>query len=713
MARTAEERVDARARGSHEARLQHPHIDLTRCMGCGLCVAACPEEGVLDVLHGQARVVHGARCVGHGRCAEVCPVDAIAVALGDVSERTDLPALEDDFEAIGTPGLFLAGEVTGFALVRTAIAQGTAVAREVARRRAGEPPRSEADTLDLVVVGCGPAGIACSLATHEADLAFEAIDQDRFGGTVAHYPRQKLVMTQPVELPVHGKLERTTYTKEELIELWRDVAERHHLPLSEGERLTAISRDLDGALRVHTDRGERRAWNVCLALGRRGTPRKLGAPGEERCKVTYDLVDARAFAGQDVLVVGGGDSAIEAAVGLSLQPDTRVTLSYRKDAFFRLKARNEAAVRDAEADGAIDVRYGSSVARIDEGSVTLDTPDGPVELRNDHVFVFAGGIPPFKLLEDCGVSFDPSLRRPVELPGERGSGLARALAWALFLCLAVLAWTLLHRGYYDAPVHARGDLDGHAWLRPARGVGLAAGIAAVAAVALNLAYLLRRARRGPLRFGSLRVWMTAHVATGIGAFLMAAVHGGFVVRDTAGGHAILAMGVLVTTGAIGRYLYAFVPRAANGRELHLEEVQARLAGLDGEWEADHPEFRARARDEVARLTAEGHWSRSLWRRIAAAVGAERRLRVALDALREEGAREGVPAARVADVLALARRAHRVSLAAARYEDLRGMLAGWRYLHRWVALLFVLLLGVHVVAALRYADLGGLLSGGTP
>jgi hypothetical protein len=200
--------------------------------------------------------------------------------------------------------------------------------------------------------------------------------------------------------------------------------------------------------------------------------------------------------------------------------------------------------------------------------------------------------------------------------------------------------------------------------------------------------------------------MTLHVATGISSFLLAFVHGGFVARDTAGGHALMAMTVLVTTGAIGRYLYSFIPRAANGRELALEEVQSRLAGLEGEWDADHPEFRHRVRDEVARLVSEGHWARSLSRRLWATLTAQSRLRKALHDLHAEGQDAGVPESRISDVLALARRAHSTALGVARYEELRGMLSGWRYLHRWVAVLFMLVLAVHIVTAVRYAHLGG-------
>ncbi|QDV05258.1 Ferredoxin--NADP reductase [Planctomycetes bacterium Poly30] len=710
MVKTVEEREEARQRGSHEARLQHPHIDLTRCMGCGLCVAACPEQGVLDVLHGQARVVHGSRCVGHSRCADECPVDAIAVTLSGVEERTDLPAIEVDFEAIGSPGLFLAGEVTGFALVRTAIAQGMAVAREVARRReetgrAAEARPAAEDMLDLLIVGAGPAGIACSLAALESGLRHVVIEQDQFGGTVAHYPRQKLVMTQPVELPLHGKLTQTTYTKEELIDLWHEIATQHALPVVTGERLDGIERREDGAFLVRTSEGFRVTRHVCLALGRRGSPRKLDVPGEDLTKVTYSLLDARAFEGRHVLVVGGGDSAIEAALGLGAQKDTTVTLSYRRTSFFRIKAKNEARILEAFHNGSVRAELGSNVRRIGDDRVELETDQGVIEIPNDHVFVLAGGIPPFKMLEECGVSFDPAMRLPVEEPTERGSGLIKALFVAFLLAMVTLAWSLLHGDYYDAPAHLRSSIDGHELLRPARNVGLACGIAAALAVVLNLLYLLRRGKRAWIRFGSLRGWMSLHVATGVSGFLLAVVHGGFLVRDTAGGHAILAMGVLIATGAMGRYLYSFVPRAANGRELALEEIQSRLAGLEGEWDADHPEYRHRVRGEVARLVAEGHWSRSLWRRVLATLTAQRRLKHTLHGLRLEGEGMGVPLERINDVLGLAQRAHRTALGAARYEELRGMLSSWRYIHRWAALLFVLVLGVHIVTAVRYAHFG--------
>ncbi|MFN0243919.1 MAG: NAD(P)-binding domain-containing protein [Planctomycetota bacterium] len=344
MAENVASRRHAQDTGTHRARLQYPHIDLSRCIGCGTCVRACPEEGVLELIHGQAVVAHGARCVGHGRCAAECPAGAIAVTFADLSERRDLPALTEQFESTRVRGLFLAGEVTGYALIRTAIAHGTAVANEVAARieqavRAGTR-RGGDGVVDLLVVGAGPAGLACSLQAKSRGLSFVTLEQSDLGGTVAKYPRRKLVLTQPVALPLHGRLRETSYTKEHLMQLWTDVAERHELPIRTGEVLTSVEPLADGTFAVHTQSGRFLARNVCLALGRRGTPRKLGVPGEDLPKVAYSLLDAQSYRGRRILVVGGGDSAVEAALGLADQPDNRVVLSYRRAEFSRLRARN-------------------------------------------------------------------------------------------------------------------------------------------------------------------------------------------------------------------------------------------------------------------------------------------------------------------------------------------------------------------------------------
>jgi thioredoxin reductase/Pyruvate/2-oxoacid:ferredoxin oxidoreductase delta subunit len=707
------ERELARARGSHEARLLYPVPDLSRCIGCGTCVAACPEDGVLEVIHGQALVVHGARCVGHGRCAAECPVGAIALTFGDLSDRRDLPALEESLEAVGVPGLYLAGEVTGFALVRTAIEHGKTVAREVAGRLEGAGDSAEGDErapLDLCIVGAGPAGLACALEAKRRGVRALMIDQEGPGGTVAKYPRRKLVMTQPVELPLHGRLERTEYTREELLELWERILVEQEVPLKSGVTLTGISRGADGVFDVTTSAGVVRARNVCLALGRRGTPRKLGVPGEELQKVAYGLLDAEGLAGRHVLVVGGGDSAVEAALGLADQEGTTVTLSYRRAAFSRLKARNDARIGAAIERGRIDCRFESVVERIDPESIDLlcgtNGQQSRLRVPNDDVFVLAGGTPPLPLLEACGVSFDPADRPPEELTSERGAGLTRALAVALALAVGLLAFAFVLRGYYGLPIAERDGSPYHDALRPSGSVGLPLGIGALLAVAANLAYLVRRSPRIRFMRGALSTWMSAHVATGILSLLLALAHGAMTPRDTPGGHAFIALCVLVFTGGIGRYLYSFVPRAANGRELELDELRDQLARLSGAWDGGQRVFGERARARVQELIEEGRWRAGLVRRIATLLGGDRRLRRVLGELGQEGLAEGLSRDQVAEVLDLARRAHHSAVAAAHYEEVRGVLSSWRWLHRWVALALVLLVIAHVVSALAYGDLWG-------
>ncbi|MGQ0614485.1 MAG: NAD(P)-binding domain-containing protein [Planctomycetaceae bacterium] len=711
MRRALADRERAVRQGSAAAQLLHPVVDLSRCLGCATCVAVCPEEGVLELVHGQAMVVNGARCVGHAVCEGECPVGAITVTLGDAAGRTDLPALTEGLEAVGSPGLFLAGEVTAAALIKSAIEQGVAVAAEVARR-AGADGASTNGTLDLCIVGSGPAGLACSLEAKRLGLRFVTLDQEQgVGGTVAKYPRRKLVLTQPVDLPLHGRLARTTYTKEELVTLWRDIAARHRLPIEAGETVTALHRDAEGAYAVETAARHWKARHVCLALGRRGAPRRLGVPGEDLAKVATSLLDAHSYRDRRLLVVGGGDSAVETALALAEQPGNEVTLSYRKESFFRIRSRNEQRLKEAVAQKRLEVLFGSEVRAIRPEEVELVFTAGPEPrtrtIANDEVFVMAGGVPPMELLARAGVSFDPALRTAPPLPGERGTGILPALAAGFATALVALAWALAHRDYYGLAAALRPAHDKHPMLRPGRGVGLALGIAAGAMILLNLLYLARRSPRLRFRLGSLRLWMTSHVATGILALVCALLHGAMAPRDTPGGHALTALLVLFVTGAIGRYLYAYVPRAANGRELELAEVKARLARLSDGREEER--FGVHAMAEVAQLTEARQWRGSFLGRVLGLLTGQRALRRMLARLAAAGRKEGVPEGRIRRTLHLAREAHKAALAAAHYEDLRAVLGSWRYLHRWIALLMVLLVALHVAHALLY----GFASGGTP
>ncbi|RKX46970.1 MAG: 4Fe-4S ferredoxin [Verrucomicrobia bacterium] len=402
---------DSEAQGSNQALTQHPQIDINQCIGCGSCVQACPEHGVLALVEGKARLVNAAHCVGHGCCETACPVGALVVGLGDISSRSDIPVLSNERET-SVPGIFIAGELGGIGLIRHAIAQGKEVAETIHSRLKGDDLSVGGDDpLDVLIVGCGPSGISASLRAHELGLNFSIIEQDGIGGSVRKYPRSKMTLTQPVDLPVYGRMKRTQYVKEELIELWENVLGESGIDVQSGVKLTGLEHRADGTLIASTSAGIIPCRNCILSLGRRGTPRRLGVPGEDSEKVLYQLVDAADYTHQNLLVVGGGDSAIEAALALAAQPGNRVILSYRRHAFFRIKARNRERIEAAQQEGRIEVLFNSQVEHFESGQALLilnSSEGGRVGERQvsaDSVFVFAGGEPPYPLLKSIGVHF--------------------------------------------------------------------------------------------------------------------------------------------------------------------------------------------------------------------------------------------------------------------------------------------------------------------
>lgn len=386
--------------GADKPIAQYPQIDELRCIGCGACVDACPEGDVLGIVFGKATVINGLKCVGHGRCAEACPVMGIKVGLGDIKKRDDIPVM-NEFNETNIPGIYIAGELGGLALIRNAVSQGKMVIETIAEKA----KRSTHDDIkDVVIVGAGPAGMSAALTALQNKLSYVVLDQQGFGGTILHYPRKKLVLTRPIEIPLYGWLNKPEYSKEELLDIWHQANAKHHLNVKIGQKLVDVKRD-NGHFIVKSQDQELASRYVVLALGRRGTPRKLGVPGEDLPKVMYKLLDAESYRDNHILIVGGGDSAVEAAIGLARQPGNTITLSYRKARFFRIKKKNEERISEVIGAGAVNVIYNSTVKEILEKSVILRTEEGEKEIANDYVFIFAGGEPPFKLLRQIGIAF--------------------------------------------------------------------------------------------------------------------------------------------------------------------------------------------------------------------------------------------------------------------------------------------------------------------
>lgn len=377
----------------------HPRINALLCIGCGNCVEACPEGDVLGVVNGTAVLLHGAKCVGHGLCADACPVEGIQLVMAPPGRNAELPLLNPQLEST-MPGIFVVGELGGLGLIRNAVTQGAAVVRTLASR----PARASGSMRDVIIVGAGPAGLAAALAAQEAGLRYMALEQETIGGSILHYPRRKIVLTSPFELPLWGKVKFTEVSKEDLLALWEKILAKTQVNVRTSEKVIGIHKVAEG-YEVQTTAGSYATRHVVLAMGRRGTPRKLGVPGEDKEKVMYRLIDAESYNGLDVLVVGGGDSAVEAAIGLSLRGRNRVTLSYRREAFARVKERNRKGIEDAIRKGYVRVVFNSSIHEIGQDVVLIETVDGVKTVKNDLVFVFAGGEMPFSFLQEVGIGF--------------------------------------------------------------------------------------------------------------------------------------------------------------------------------------------------------------------------------------------------------------------------------------------------------------------
>ncbi len=395
-----ERKKEAVLLGSDKPVAQYPLIDTNICIGCGSCAAACPEKEVLGVVFGKSTIINGLKCIGHGLCEKACPVEAIKVGLGDVKNRDDIPIM-NEYNETNIRRLFIAGELGGFALIKNAINQGKMVANKISETGSRSNGK---DIKDVIIVGAGPAGMSAGLTAIKKGLSYLILDQQGAGGTILQYPRKKIVLTQQVEIPLYGYLNKSEYTKEELLDIWLSLKAKHNMNISEGEKLSTI---IEGEeyISVNTQNTEFRARNVILALGRRGTPRKLGVPGENRSKVMYKLLDAASYSNEHILVVGGGDSAVEAAMGLAQQPGNTVTLSYRKNKLFRIKRKNSERVKDYISTGKLKTIFNSNITNVDKKSVNITCEGKEVEIKNDYIFVFAGGIPPFKLLKDIGIQF--------------------------------------------------------------------------------------------------------------------------------------------------------------------------------------------------------------------------------------------------------------------------------------------------------------------
>jgi len=389
----------AKEEGMFEPISLHPYIDLNTCIGSAACVADCPEKDILGIVDGKATVINTSNCVGHGACFHSCPVEAISLRIGTETRGVDLPHVNQNFET-NAKGIFIAGELGGMGLIKNSVEQGQQAIENMVKLK--KP--SKENIIDVVIIGAGPAGISATLAAKKHELSSVTLEQDSLGGTVFTFPRSKLVMTSPMDLPLYGKVKLIDTSKDELLKLWTKVINDHDIEITENTKVETITPLQDDTFKVVTNKGEEYVSNyVLLATGRRGSPRKLNVPGEDTQKVAYRLLEPERITGKKIMVVGGGDSAVESA--MLLMENNEVILSYRKDKFARIKPKNKESIAEAIASKSIKAIFNSNLLSITDTSVSLKVggEDNTRTIENDLVYIFAGGELPTSFLQKAGV----------------------------------------------------------------------------------------------------------------------------------------------------------------------------------------------------------------------------------------------------------------------------------------------------------------------
>lgn len=389
---------EAKEAGLHEPISLHPYVDPNRCIQTGACISACPEKDILGIRNGKATIINASRCIGHGACFHACPTEAITLRMGTEKRGVELPHVNHNFET-NVPGIFIAGELGGMGLIKNAVEQGRQAVESISRSLKKE----HSALYDLIIIGAGPAGISGSLTAKKFGLKFLILEQDTLGGTVFTFPRKKIIMTSPMDLPLYGKIKLFETSKSELLELWQTVLGKNNITVTENSKVDSISNE-NGIFKVKTIKGEElTAASILLTIGRRGTPRKLNVPGEIKEKVAYRLLEPEEITGKNVIVVGGGDSAVESA--LLLADQNHVILSYRQEVFNRIKPNNSIALNKAVAEGKLEVKLGSNLVSIEEDSILLSTgkESEATKYANDLVYIFAGGELPTQFLEKAGI----------------------------------------------------------------------------------------------------------------------------------------------------------------------------------------------------------------------------------------------------------------------------------------------------------------------
>lgn len=414
----------------------HPVIFPERCIGCHACVDACPHD-VLAIVNGIATPIARDQCMEDTACQVECPVSpkaCIVVNTTKIIPPRKVPKRDQSFMTDAV-SCYIIGDVSGTPLIKNAANEGADVIHHVTEELKAAAPEPKAE-VDVAIVGVGPAGLSAAVLAQKAGLRYLAIEQDKVLATIDAYPANKYVFFKPETMESRGGIEvgGLGLQREIILESWKNVMLSTGVVVSEGESCKAVTKAEDGDyFTVKTEKGLEKekmtykARRVIIAVGNRGTPMKLRLPGEDmrvtrdgrtEDKVRYKLTDPEEYKRRKVIIVGAGNSAIEAAVDLvarrngdqiAFRPDdeiNEVTLVIRSDLKNDLKFGNKMQIYQCIDDKKIKVFFGTAIKEIRDDEVVLmnaRTSEEKATLANDYIFAMIGGDRPTKFLEAIGI----------------------------------------------------------------------------------------------------------------------------------------------------------------------------------------------------------------------------------------------------------------------------------------------------------------------
>ncbi|NQT92349.1 MAG: NAD(P)-binding domain-containing protein [Lentisphaerae bacterium] len=349
--------------------------------------------------------------------------------LGSGTAESPRPALNARNES-NVPDLYVIGDIAGAPVIKLAMEQGYDVIEHIASLP--DAKSGEDGVHDVIIVGAGASGLNAALRAKDRDLSCVVLEKEKIASTIENFPEAKWVYAEPDSVPPKGKLWLDGATKEDLLARWNQIVRENGLDVRPEDGVTDIVREGKHFLVKTASGQELKGRRVVLAIGQRGNPRKLGVPGEDQEAVYHRLYAPKHYEDEDILVVGGGNSAVEAALTLSKR--NRVVLSYRRAEFARIFKDNERKLNEAVAANRVRVLLNSNVKEFGDGETVITVKEGS-EAREEtlpcqHTFVLVGAELPVGFLKKQGI----------RLEGEWTGSLWRTLGLTLLSLVGLAAW---------------------------------------------------------------------------------------------------------------------------------------------------------------------------------------------------------------------------------------------------------------------------------